>query len=63
MEWGGEGHSIKVISSPPPSPPLVEEREKTFSSRMVVVLSCALVSRLSRLSVFIRVHPWLNATA
>src|SRR5438067_10022323 len=43
-EWGegwGEGHSIIVTSSPPPSPPLGEEREKTSASRMVVVSRCA----------------------
>src|SRR5213082_1769125 len=43
-EWGegwGEGHSIIVASSPPPSPPLGEERERTSTSRMVVVSRCA----------------------
>ena len=43
-EWGegwGEGHSIIVASSPPPSPRLGEEREKTSSSGMVVVSRCA----------------------
>src|SRR5213592_1651801 len=47
-EWGegwGEGHSITVASSPPPSPPLGEEREKTSASRMVVVSRCALPRR------------------
>src|SRR5436309_1069523 len=53
-EWGegwGEGHSIIVASSPRPSPPLGEEREKTSASRMVVVSRCALfeTSRGSRL--------------
>src|SRR6266511_1308193 len=42
-EWGegwGEGHSIKLASSPQPSPPPREEREKTSSGR-VVVSRCA----------------------
>jgi len=39
--WGW--HSIIVASSPQPSPPLGEEREKPFSSPMVVVSQCARV--------------------
>src|SRR5439155_8048728 len=40
-EGRGQGHSIKSTSSPRPSPPLREEREKSWCGRVVVLLSCA----------------------
>src|SRR6266496_832846 len=40
-EDGGEGHFIKSASSPRPSPPLREERERPSSGRVVVVSKCA----------------------
>src|SRR5438093_5592192 len=40
-EGRGEGHSIQLASSPRPSPPLREEREKTSSVRVVAASRCA----------------------